>query len=119
MAGLHSGHYISVCANCEVSVVVSTVVMLRRIAATLFHDRREGKPGVHGRALRYDIFGIGISRALEVGRRLEPTLSMPHVGIIDGNAVGEFPACGVRLTFWPSVQSRLNTRTRCPIPQLE
>ena len=83
--------YLAACTACEIKVLVKTAAMLRNIKLSLFYDRR--KKGAHGRALRFAISGT----TLMVGDRLEPTLGMPDVAMVDDFDASSLP---VTLTFW-------------------
>ena len=93
--------YESACTSCEVSVIVTTVDMLRRIRSSLFYDRRD--KGARGRALRWAIPGT----PLQPGDRLEPNTNFRDTGLIDRLSIDDLP---VRLIFWRSAQVRVKHR---------
>ena len=83
--------YIGACRSCEIQVTMATMAMLRAIKQSLFCDRRP--KGAHGRTLRLAIPGT----SLDAGDRLELTLTMPDVAMIDDFDVSSFPS--VTLSF--------------------
>ena len=93
--------YEEACASCEVSVLVHTLDMLRRIRSSLFYDRRD--KGAHGRALRWAIPGT----RLQAGDRLEPTPNFPDTGLNDRLSIDDLP---IRLRFWRIAQVRVKHR---------
>ena len=95
--------YSNACESCEISVHVGKqqLDLLHAILHSLFYDRRP--KGSHGRSLRFAIPGT----QLRAGDRLEPTLTLPNVSMLDGFTADDLP---VRLHFWRTEQQRVKHR---------
>ena len=93
--------YEAACTSSEISIVVRTVEMLRRIRSALFFDRRG--VGAHGRALRSPVSGT----SLQAGDRLEPRPGFADVAKIDRLTKDHLP---ITLLFWRTTQARVKHR---------
>ena len=93
--------YLEACEKSEVFAVVRTVEVLTRLRSALWYDRR--KQGKHGRVLRWGMPGLHL---LE-GDRLEPSVTVRDVGLIDTLGRDALP---LTLTFWRVTQDRVKHR---------
>lgn len=81
--------YDAACRAAEVAVVIRTVADRRLLVACLEYDAR--KDGARGRRVTENLNRFG----LQAGDRLEPTVEMPDVSLLDKTK--SFP---IHLTFW-------------------
>jgi hypothetical protein len=87
--------YDAACTATEHIFTIHTQADLQHLLGCLHYDKRSR--GGRGRVLRIDAF------TLKRGDRLEPSVVLPDVGLLDDKVV---PAAGLQLTFW-----RVNDQT--------
>jgi hypothetical protein len=94
--------YLEACADCEITVVITTAEHKSKLRAMLFYDRRPH--GAHGRALRDDMPIFGLLK----GDRLEPSQTLQNISLM------EEAALPMTLVFWRHSKDTI-ARHRNPI----